>query len=325
MLAEASKAQVDFGVGQPILYPYVLTNKGFTYALFNQLADDFNGDMFPVDHEEEKAVTETQLNILHRFLLGGKDEKLFFFAYRFDIIPIELISSIYEKFYSLQKEKRRDEGSYYTPSALVDFVLAETLNEEVLAKNPRVMDPACGSGIFLVEAFRRIVRYRIGKARRPLTSAELRDILAKQIAGMDISSEAVRVAAFSLYLAMLHYLEPPNIQAHKELPHLTFATRKKTDPRRHLNILIASDAFSIEKTVSDQRVRRRFLSRCADVVVGNPPWGAPQTKDVPKELRSDGGIRWCQAHERSVGNKERSQTFIHRTCDLLRPGGALAS
>jgi hypothetical protein len=183
------------------------------------------------------------------------------------------------------------------------------------------MDPACGSGIFLVEAFRRIVRYQVGKARRPLTRAELRGILRKQIAGMDVSSEAVRVAAFSLYLAMLHYLEPPNILANKELPHLTFATRKRTDPRRHFDILIASDAFSIEKTVSDERVRKRFLSRCADVVVGNPPWGAPQTRNVPKELRSDGGIQWCEDRNLSVGDKERSQTFIHRTRDLLRPGG----
>lgn len=74
--------------------------------------------MFPVDHAEEKAVTDQHLRILQRFLLGGKNEKLFFFAYRFDIIPIELISSIYEKFYSLNPNKRRDEGSYYTPSAL---------------------------------------------------------------------------------------------------------------------------------------------------------------------------------------------------------------
>ena len=72
---------------------------------------------------------------------------LFFFAYRFDIIPIDLISSIYEKFYSINPKKKRDEGSYYTPSALVDFVLAQTLTEDVLATKPRVLDPACGSGI----------------------------------------------------------------------------------------------------------------------------------------------------------------------------------
>src|SRR5207244_11616522 len=105
------------------------TNKAFTYELFGHLSKDFNGDMFPLNPEEYRIVTEKHLRILRNFLLGGQDEKLFFFAYRFDIIPIELISSIYEKFYSINPKMKRDEGSYYTPSALVDFVLSQTLSE----------------------------------------------------------------------------------------------------------------------------------------------------------------------------------------------------
>lgn len=320
LLDSAKQASIDFGSGQPILYPFILKNKGFTYALFNRLALDFNGDMFPVDYEEEKAVTQSHLTLLHRFLLGTMDDPLFFFAYRFDIIPIELISSIYETFYSLHKKKRRDEGSFYTPSALVDFVLAETLTDDVLVRSPRVLDPACGSGIFLVEAFRRIVRHRVGQERRRLTAAELRSILRDQIAGIDISAEAIRVAAFSLYLAMLHYLEPPSIRKHKRLPCLTFATRPRTTREQHFDILIASDAFSIATTVSSKSVRDRFSSCCADVVVGNPPWGAPPNSP-PDELRSDGGLEWCSERTLAVGDRERSQTFLHRTRDLLRPNG----
>jgi hypothetical protein len=322
LLDQAVKANVDLGGGQPVLYPYVLTNKAFTYALFTRLATEFNGDMFPFDHEEQKAVGEQHLKILHRFLLGGKDEKLFFFAYRFDIIPIELISNIYETFYSLDPQRQRDEGSFYTPSALVDFLLSDAMSESQLAKNPRVLDPACGSGIFLVEAFRRIVRYRVARDRRPLSSQELRDILRDQIAGIDISSEAIRVAAFSLYLAMLHYLDPPDILHHK-LPCLSYATRSKTDPTRHFDILIAEDVFRISETISNKFVRARFLSDCADIVVGNPPWGSPQV-NMPEDLRSDGGIKWCKDRNLSVGDKERSQTFIHRTMDILRSGGRAA-
>jgi hypothetical protein len=319
ILDEALAANLDFGGGRPIFYPYVLTNKAFTYALFARLAKEFNGDMFPFDHEEQKAVSEKHLKELHRFLLGGKGERLFFFAYRFDIIPIELISSIYELFYSLEQKKRRDEGSYYTPSALVDFVLSQTLTDDLLERKPRVVDPACGSGIFLVEAFRRIVRHRVGKKRAPLTPDELKGVLRDQVAGMDINPEAVRVAAFSLYLAMLHYLEPPDILQHR-LPCLTYGARPKKDPKRHFDILVAEDAFRIEETVSDEAVRKKFLSGCADVVVGNPPWGAPPTNQ-PEEITSDGGIAWCEARELSVGGKERSQTFIHRTTNLLREGG----
>jgi hypothetical protein len=319
ILNSALEANLDFGGGRPVFYPHVLTSKAFTYALFARLAKEFNGDMFPVDHEEQKAVTERHLRLLHRFFLGGKEESLFFFAYRFDIIPIELISSIYELFYSLERKKKHDEGSYYTPSALVDFVLSQTLTDDLLEKRLRVMDPACGSGIFLVEAFRRIVRHRIAKKRAPLTPKELREVLRTQIAGADINPEAIRVAAFSLYLAMLHYLEPPDILRHR-LPCLTYGARPKTDPNKHFDILVAEDVFRIEETVSDEAVRKRFLSACTDVVVGNPPWGAPPANE-PEEIRSDGGISWCKGRGLSVGDKERSQTFIHRTLDLLRDGG----
>ena len=322
ILDEAPEASLEHGSEWPLFYTRVLNNNVFTYALFTKLANDFNGDMFPVDREEQKAVTEKHLKLLRDFLLGGQDPSLFFFAYRFDIIPIELISSIYEKFYTLDvnaKKKKRDEGSYYTPSALVDFVLSQTLSDDLLENKPRVMDPACGSGIFLVEAFRRIVRYDVAKKRRSLTPDELHEILRDQIAGMDINPEAIRVAAFSLYLAMLHYLDPPDILQHK-LPYLTYGARTRKDPKKYLDILLAEDAFRVEETVPDETVRKRFSSDCADVVVGNPPWGAPLSS-VPEELRSDGGIGWCETHGLSVGDKERSQTFIQRTLSLLHPGG----
>ena len=310
---------VTAGTGRRVFYPAVLGNKAFAYALFTKLSEDFNGDMFPVDAEEYKAVNDKHLKLLRKLLLADVDDKLFFFAYQFDIIPIELISSIYEKFYSTKPGQKRDDGSYYTPAALVDFVLSQTLDAEELQKRPRVMDPACGSGIFLVEAFRRIVRHRFGEAKRRLRPDELRTILRDQIAGIDINPEAVRVTAFSLYLAMLHYLDPPDILQHK-LPCLTYTVRPKTDVKKHFDILVAEDAFQIEDTITSEAVRQRFTSGCADIVVGNPPWGSPRS-DVPEELRSDGGVAWCAARNRSLGDKERSQSFIHRSIDLLREGG----
>ncbi|MFO0812015.1 MAG: hypothetical protein U0796_02285 [Gemmatales bacterium] len=114
------------GSGRRVFYPAVLSNKAFTYALFTQLSDDFNGDMFPVDAEEFRAVTENHLKLLRKLLLANVDDNLFFFAYRFEIIPIELISSIYEKFYSTKPGQKRDDGSYYTPAALVEFVLSQS-------------------------------------------------------------------------------------------------------------------------------------------------------------------------------------------------------
>jgi hypothetical protein len=99
-------------------YYRVLQDKDFTYALFDKLAEDFNGDMFPKDEEEKRHVTEDHLRQLQDLLLGNAHEgqlKLFFWAYDFEIIPIELISNIYEEFYHVSNEVD-DKGTHYTPS-----------------------------------------------------------------------------------------------------------------------------------------------------------------------------------------------------------------
>jgi type I restriction-modification system DNA methylase subunit len=128
-----------------------------TYALFNQLAEHFNGDMFPCNKQEEDAITQDHLDLLKGFLLGDVDPnqpKLFLWAYDFKIIPIELISSIYEGFY--HQSDNKDKGTHYTPSVLVEYVLSHVLTPERLATKPKVLDFACGSAIFLVQAFQRI-------------------------------------------------------------------------------------------------------------------------------------------------------------------------
>lgn len=153
------------------LYHKVLGNREFTYALFDKLAKDFNGDMFPQSSEERNIVSAEHLTLLQSFLRGDMDiqKKLLFFAYRFDIIPIELISSIYEEFYHKQIGAKNTKGSFYTPPALVEFLLHHILTKAKLETSPHILDPACGSGIFLVESFRRIVRYQTKLIGRRLT------------------------------------------------------------------------------------------------------------------------------------------------------------
>ena len=134
---------------------------------------------------------------------------LFFWAYNFEFIPIQLISAIYEEF--LHQEESGKDGAYYTPPMLVDFMLNQTLPRSDHDYKLRLLDPACGSGIFLVEAYRRLVeRWRKANGRRP-DSVELAAILKYSIFGVDIKLQALRVAAFSLYLAMLDYVQPKYI------------------------------------------------------------------------------------------------------------------
>ncbi len=311
-----------------VLYFRVLNDKEFTYALFAELARDFNGDMFPTDKREEERVEQKHLDLLRGFLQGDSSPQrnLFFWAYRFDIIPIELISSIYEEFYHAENYDRDGKGTHYTPASLVEFIVSQTLTPELLRNNPRVIDPAAGSGIFLVESFRRIIRYRVQERDgRKVSFRELQAILRDQIAGIEINEEAVRVAAFSLYLALLHYQKPPDILRHiargNRLPHLIYQ-EGCPDDGRHLNCLISANAFDIESRVTDTKVRRRFTSNCADVALGNPPWGSAKSDDVGGVNAMTVALEWCGEHNAPVSDKERSQAFIWRTLDLLRNGGA---
>ena len=268
----------------------VLQNKDFTYALFGQIADDFNGDTFPIIDEERERIQQSHLDRLRNFLTGSTSahDELFFFAYRFNVIPIELISTIYEEFYNERTGKDRNQGSHYTPPALVEFVLVHTLTAEVLAKKPRVIDPACGSGIFLVESFRRMVRHLcVEQNGRRVSRPQLRKILRDQIAGIDINEEAVRVAAFSLYLAFLHYQEPRDINEDRRLPYLKWVPEDERRKRgraipeaQFYNILLHANSFEVMDGKCPAEVSHRFGPGSASVVVGNPPWGTPKKADA---------------------------------------------
>ena len=309
-------------------YVKVLSDKNFTYALFDKLSQDFNGDMFPSDQEEKSFVDQEHLDELQNFLKGDVDEqkKLFFWAYKFNIIPISLISSIYEEFYQESNEGKKDNGTHYTPGSLVEFVLSKVLLRNTLTNNPRILDPCCGSGIFLVEAFRRIVRYRVHQNNgQRLTSQELREILKKQIAGIEINPEAIRITAFSLYLALLNYQEPPDILVQIEegerLPNLIYQEGSTIDDY-HFNNLVCANAFEDFSKSQDSTLVQYFGSQCADIVVGNPPWGSPNSKKDPKGSQElNIALKWCKERNYPVGDKERSQAFIWRTFDFLKDNG----
>lgn len=310
----------------------VLQDKEFTYALFDQLARDFNGDTFPIDQEEHDRIGQAHLDKLRGFLLGSTSpqQELFFFAYRFDVIPIELISAIYEEFYNERQGKEQNQGSHYTPPALVEFVLAHTLTPGVLATRPRVVDPACGSGIFLVESFRRMVRHLWSEQNgKRLSRPQLRKILRDQIAGMDINEEAVRVAAFSLYLAFLHYQEPREINEERRLPYLKWVPEEERNRResqkpgaQFFDVLLHVNSFEVMEGKVAPELKQRFGAGSATVVVGNPPWGTPGKEDSDGQKAISQTLSWCDSKlGRPIGYKELSQAFIHLTQALLQDGG----
>ena len=261
-------------------YVDVLSSKQDTYKFFYKLREDFNGDLFPLSEEEERVVETNDLKLLKDFLSGDSldsQQRLLFWAYDFKFIPTELISNIYEEFYH-EHGNGKSEGTHYTPASLVDFVLSQTLTSGRLEAKARVLDPACGSGIFLVETFKRMVFYQKEKTQEKLSRSELERLLTKQIAGIDINKSAIQVAAFSLYLAYLDFLDPPDIRKNKELPKLIY----KSDGANSGQTLFHANAFQFTQAEKDEIAGDLFEGvselltlpqslSTFDVVVGNPP------------------------------------------------------
>jgi type I restriction-modification system DNA methylase subunit len=312
-----------------LIFPRILANRELTFNLFKKIAKDFNGDTFETDDLEETVITDNHLLLLQHFLIGSSEQgqaSLFLWAYRFDVIPIDLISSIYEEFYHSENlidkktQKLRDgRGTHYTPSSLVEFSLSRVLTFNFLKTNPRIIDPACGSGIFLVESFRRMVRYHLyTKRKKFLELEELLDILKNQIAGIEINPEAIKIAAFSLYLSLLHYLNPPSILDYikkgGKLPYLIYHGKREIN---HFNILLESNSF-------DDHAVKKVFPNAFDCVVGNPPWGTPSVKDFEARKILKTIEEWCKAKNLEFPDKEPSHAFIWKAIDLVNSNGKVA-
>ncbi len=193
---------------------------------FARLKREFNGTMFDTAlADEEKNIGKAQLDILADFLSGDDMESgqmtLDFWAYDFRFIPVETISAIYEEFMKDEDLKRqREEGAYYTPRHLAETTLHVALEGRYGgAEGWRVLDPACGSGIFLVAMFNLFAeQWRRGNSmRRRQTKAQaLLDILQQKIRGVDVNPVACRITAFSLYLALFEKLIPMDVDEFKE-------------------------------------------------------------------------------------------------------------
>ena len=279
-------------------YTDVLGNKDATYNLFSVLESKFNGDMLPLIDNEREIITKGDLQELKSFLIGDSDlesqQMTLWPLYDFNIIPIKIISSIYELFFHLSDVGDDDKGTYYTPLHLVDTLLDEVYPWEGVYEPISIIDPSCGSGIFLVEAYRRIVcRWMRTKGVSQITNEQLTDILKECIYGVDLNEEAVRVASFSLSLALCDFLDPRSIWNELSFPKLVNTN------------LIVSDFFDVEL---DSRLKKY------DIVIGNPPWQSQLTEKA---------VEYIDSNDYIVGDKQIAQAFSIKCTKICKENGVI--
>lgn len=259
-----------------------------TYALFTKVQKRFNGDVFPVTPKERSAVTREHLQLVADLLRGARNGQLSLWPYYdFSVIPAELLSNVYEEFLA---DHRRDSASFYTPGYLVDLVLDEVFPTDRGNGPTAVLDPACGSGMFLARAYRRLINAESATKGRKLSPEELAQLLTDSIFGCELVPSAVRVAALSCYLVLLDHCSDEDI-ANVRFPVLLDQN------------LLEGDFFALQD---------RFLDRVFDLVVANPPW---------RSKLSEAANTYITEHALPIGDNQIAQAFFWASSRIVSDNG----
>jgi hypothetical protein len=231
--------------------------------LFDFYTDRLNGDIFEKgdipNNIDNKIMSE--LEYIFGRIYVHRDSQSTLVPYNFKKIPIILISNIYEAF--LAEKTRRSEGIVFTPENIVDYTISKIFQEKRISAALddgylSALDPSCGSGIFLVKFFEYMVKQ--SKKIEKLTLEDKANIVTNCIYGIDKNSDALRIAALSLYLKIIEDETPENINQRlfgENEKHFMFPGLRKNG-----NLVNGDSLF-----------QEIFHGRTFDIILGNPPWG----------------------------------------------------
>ncbi len=283
-------------------------------ALIAQLRNDFNGDFLRPPEPDSApsadaiadpwdALPATGYELLDHFLsrvdlASGQGD---LWNYDFSFIPVELLSGLYESFLSV--EEQAEDGAYYTPRHLATLTIDEAFAASSDPLQEVIFDGACGSGILLTTAYRKLIALSESRLGQPLGFAARRDLLLRQIFGGDTNPMACRVTAFSLYLSLLEGLDPADVLEAQERDGVKLPRLRGSNLCDGASADIFSDAHP-------------FAGKRFTLCVSNPPWkeasGAATSADT-----------YANAVEMPAVLRQVAGMYAVRVLDFLAEGGTL--
>jgi type I restriction-modification system DNA methylase subunit len=308
---------------RPTLYSRLVSH-------FNILDQSFNGALFRKGHPSERLL------VSDKFLAGlVRDLSSEDSPYLFSTLPVEILGSVYEQFIGkvvrltnggnvkveLKPEVRNAGGIYYTPSYVVEYIVGETVGKALDGKTPReitslrFLDPACGSGSFLIRVFENICQYHLqwfqdnpkqqhkdlcyrdGQSSLHLTTHLKRQIMLNNIFGLDLDYQAVEVTMLSLYLKILEGETRTTLgQQRGFFPKETFLPDLSANikcgnsligsriAQGQLSLLSAGQELQLDSFDWQSELPQVMKSGGFDVILGNPPYGASLTDEEASYL-----------------------------------------
>jgi len=292
-------------------------------SIFAYYHEKYNSGLFGDNGNlQECDVIEVGNDAIREVILGMYKPKGAKIEYNFLAIDADVLGNIYEQYLSYilkdtpKKAKleggrthRKEQGIYYTPTYIVDYIVKNAINQYLKNKSlpeiltARVLDPACGSGSFLIRAFSeicRLVEEKLKKGDRLKTSSVFDEykgrltmhqkitILTSCIYGVDLDKKAVEIAQLNLLLKLLEGETSETI---------IFSKAKKILPMLNENIKngnsliddasISDNAFKWEEKFKEiikyDKSGNLAEGYGFDIVIGNPPYVRPEK--VPKMER----------------------------------------
>jgi|WetSurMetagenome_2_1015567.scaffolds.fasta_scaffold08893_3 type I restriction-modification system DNA methylase subunit len=280
--------------------------------------------------------------------------------YIFKEIPVEILGQVYEQFLGKvirltpghqakvedKPEVRKAGGVYYTPKYIVDYIVENTVGKLLVGKVPnevtslKIVDPACGSGSFLLGAFQCLMDWhenwyiqdgveKWAKGKNPtlvatssggwkLTTSEKKKILLNNLHGVDIDAQAVEVTKLSLLLKVLEEESGQlSLGLERALPDLSKNIQCG-------NSLIGEDYFEGRLLVDEEERRqvnpfewnlafpRVFAHGGFDVVIGNPPYLKIE------HISEDERVYFGKSYKSYFKRFDTFGLFVEKSHDIIR-------